>query len=371
MLGSLRFQLRDSRGRRFPEAPHPYRNDFQRDRDRIIHARAFRRMEGKMQVFAPNLSDHFRNRLTHTLEVAQIARTVANVLDLNEEFTETLALAHDLGHPPFGHAGEYELDLRMRGHGESFEHNLHSLRIVDSLERRYARFDGLNLTYETREGIVKHSRELEPADCAGLEDLLPGLRPPLEAQLLDLADEIAYCTADLDDGFGAGLLTLERVCAEVPPVGALAEEVEGQFPGAPEKTRFREIQRLLINELVGGLIEGTAGRAGESGVGDLRELRQSGGRLAAFTAPAATLIGQLKTFLVATVYQSPGLAGERRRVAAQLGAVFDYLVAHPGRLPDEVQAEGEGLPTYRVVCDYLAGMTDGYFLRYAQSLAVL
>lgn len=370
MLGSLSFQLGQSRGRRFPELPHPYRDDFQRDRDRIIHSRAFRRMEGKTQVFAPNLSDHFRNRLTHTLEVAQIARTVASVLELNEEFTETLALAHDLGHPPFGHAGEHELDHRMRQRGDVFEHNLHSLRIVDVLERRYARFDGLNLTFEVREGILKHSREVEPGNALGLEEFLPGLRPPLEAQLVDLADAIAYSTADLDDGFSAGLLTLDQASAEIPSVGLLAEQVAGQFPGATEKTRFREVQRSLINELVGGLIQGTVESAQASGARSVEELRLLNHRVAAFTPATRALARELKRFLVETVYQSPVLAEERTRVARQLGDVFDFLVGRPGCLPEDVQMEGEHLPTYRVVCDYLAGMTDSYFLRFASSLGI-
>src|ERR1700761_1995676 len=181
MLDRLRLGPLDLRGRRFPEPSHPYRNNFQRDRDRVIHSRAFRRLEGKTQVFAKGLCDHFRNRLTHTIEVSQVARTVALALHLNEEYTETLALAHDLGHPPFGHSGERELDRQMHAFGASFEHNRHALRIVDLLEERYARFDGLNLTFEVREGIVKHSRELKADD--ELQDLLPGLRPPLEAQL--------------------------------------------------------------------------------------------------------------------------------------------------------------------------------------------
>jgi dGTPase len=370
MLGFLCFQLASSRGRRFPELPHPYRNDFQRDRDRIIHARAFRRMEGKTQVFAPNLSDHFRNRLTHTLEVAQIARTVASVLGLNEEFTEALALAHDLGHPPFGHAGEHELDQRMRQRGDFFEHNLHSLRIVDVLERRYARFDGLNLTFEVREGIVKHSREVEPGNALWLDEFLPGLRPPLEGQLLDLADAIAYLTADLDDGFSAGLLTLDHASAEIPAIGLLAEQIMGQFPGATEKTRFREVQRSLINEMVGGLIQGTADCARASGARNVEELRLLDHRVAAFTPAIHVLALELKSFLVETVYQSPALAEERTRVAAQLGIVFDFLVSNPDRLPQDVQMDGESLPTYRVVCDYLAGMTDNYFLRYASSLGL-
>ncbi|HOL69843.1 MAG TPA: dNTP triphosphohydrolase, partial [Bryobacteraceae bacterium] len=195
----LRFSAGATLGRRYPEPPHPYRNDFQRDRDRIVHARAFRRLEDKTQVFTAGLSDHFRNRLTHTIEVAQIARTVAGVLGLNEDLTEALALAHDIGHPPFAHSGEEELNRQMSRFGERFDHNLHALRIVESFEQRYARFPGLNLTFEVREGIVKHSRDFAPGEYPELEEYLPGMRPPLEAQLIDLADEIAYNTADLDD----------------------------------------------------------------------------------------------------------------------------------------------------------------------------
>src|SRR5579863_3486390 len=245
MLGRLRLGPQNLRGRRFPEPSHPYRNDFQRDRDRVIHSRAFRRLEGKTQVFAQGLCDHFRNRLTHTIEVSQVARTVAAALQLNEEYTETLALAHDLGHPPFGHAGESELDRQMRRFGEGFEHNRHALRTVDLLEQRYARFDGLNLTFEVREGIVKHSRELNAEKEPDLEELLPGLRPPLEAQILDLADEIAYNTADLDDGFSSGLLSLEQLRDEMPVFADLAERVDTQYPGASDRIRFWEVQRQL------------------------------------------------------------------------------------------------------------------------------
>src|SRR5437763_4662015 len=208
MLAAYAVHVTQSRGRRFPEARHPYRNDFQRDRDRVIHARAFRRLEAKTQVFTPGLSDHFRNRLTHTIEVAQIARTLANVLGLDEDLTEALALAHDIGHPPFAHAGEEELNRQMERFGERFEHNLHALRIVENFEQRYARFPGLNLTFEVREGIVKHSKDFEPGDFPALDQYLPGLRPPLEAQLIDLADEIAYNAADLDDGVSAQLVQM-------------------------------------------------------------------------------------------------------------------------------------------------------------------
>src|SRR3989442_12392605 len=191
MLRRLRFPVGQSRGRRYPEPEHPYRNAFQRDRDRIVHARAFRRLEAKTQVFTPGLSDHFRNRLTHTIEVSQIARTVAGVLELDEDLTEALAVAHDIGHPPFAHAGEEELNRQMERFGDHFEHNLHALRIVESFEQRYARFPGLNLTAEVREGIVKHSRDFGFGERPELEPYLPGLRPPLEAQLIDLADEVA------------------------------------------------------------------------------------------------------------------------------------------------------------------------------------
>src|SRR5947208_5354776 len=198
MLASLRFPVEKSRGREWPEPPHPYRNDFQRDRDRIVHSRAFRRLEAKTQVFTPGLSDHFRNRLTHTIEVAQIARTLARVLQLDEDLTEALALAHDIGHPPFAHAGEEALHAQMERFGEGFDHNLHALRIVERFEQRYARFSGLNLSLEVREGIAKHSRDYRVEEHPEMADYLPGLRPPLEAQLIDLADEIAYNTADLD-----------------------------------------------------------------------------------------------------------------------------------------------------------------------------
>src|SRR3954463_6603586 len=226
MLARLRFPVKQSRGRQYPEPEHPYRNAFQRDRDRIIHSRAFRRLEAKTQVFTPGLSDHFRNRLTHTIEVAQIARTLASVLQLDEDLTEALALAHDIGHPPFAHAGEEALDRQMRVFGERFDHNLHALRIVEAFEQRYARFPGLNLTFEVREGIVKHSRDYAP------DVYLPTERPVLEAQLIDLADEIAYNTADLDDAYAAGLITADEIASAVPRYAEIHEAMETQFPGA-------------------------------------------------------------------------------------------------------------------------------------------
>src|SRR5450755_2191610 len=235
MLASYAVRVEDSRGRRYPEPPHPYRNPFQRDRDRVIHARAFRRLENKTQVFTRRYSDHFRTRLTHTMEVAQISRTIAAALNLNVDLVEALALVHDIGHPPFGHAGERTLDLLMRRHGEFFDHNLQALRTVEDFELRYAGFRGLNLTFEVREGIIKHSHDYSAAEHPELAEYMLDQRPPLEAQLIDLADEIAYVTADLDDGYEARLLTLNEVRNGVPVFDRFYREAERLYPEAIEK----------------------------------------------------------------------------------------------------------------------------------------
>src|SRR5215467_2759905 len=225
MLADYAVRVEQSRGRRYSEPAHPDRNDFERDRDRVIHARAFRRLQDKTQVFTRRYSDHFRARLTHTLEVAQIARTIAAQLGLNTDLVEALALSHDLGHPPFGHAGEKALDVMMRRHGSNFDHNLHALRIVEDFELRYAAFRGLNLTFEVREGIIKHSHDYDPAQFPELSEYLLDQRPPLEAQLIDLTDEIAYLTADADDGYEAHLLTLDQIQNNVPLFARFLAEV--------------------------------------------------------------------------------------------------------------------------------------------------
>jgi len=370
-LGRLRFSAERSRGRRYPELAHPYRGDFERDRDRIIHSRAFRRLENKTQVFPAGISDHFRNRLTHTIEVAQIARTVARALDLNEELTEALALGHDIGHPPFAHAGEDELDRQMRRFGDRFDHNLHALRIVDSFERSYARFPGLNLTFEVREGIVKHSHDFEQGENPALDEYLPGLRPPLEAQLIDLADEIAYNTADLDDGFSARLFSVEELSQCVPEFGRRWEEVESQFPGASEREQFQEVLRGLLDWLVSGLVEGTVEAADAASVDNVETVRAHPRRLAAFTLPAHAANRALKQFLHHTLYYAEPMAGERRRSAAQIAELFEFWVAHPDKLPENYVESLSNAPVHRVVCDYIAGMTDGYFLRcYQQTFGV-
>ncbi len=257
MLAALRFPVKDSRGRRYPEPDHRYRNPFQRDRDRVVHARAFRRLEDKTQVFTLGLSDHFRNRLTHTIEVSQVARTVAAALSLDEDLTEALSLGHDIGHPPFAHAGESELNRQMQRYGDRFDHNLHALRIVEIFEQRYARFPGLNLTFEVREGIVKHSHDFEPGEQPALDEYLPGLRPPLEAQLIDLADEVAYNSTDLDDADRIGRPGDFRRASLPNPFPAspgFLDEIETQFPGAIRtREQFQETTtQCLIDLLVTG-----------------------------------------------------------------------------------------------------------------------
>lgn len=378
VLRRLRFPVNRSRGRRYPEPAHPYRNEFQRDRDRIVHARAFRRLENKTQVFTAGLSDHFRNRLTHTIEVAQIARTAASVLGLDEDFTEALALVHDIGHPPFAHAGENELNRRMQAFGSGFDHNLHALRVVETLEHRYARFPGLNLTFEVREGIVKHSQDFEKGEFRELDEYLPGLRPPLEAQLIDLADEVAYNTADLDDAFSANMFTLEDVAGSVPQFRELWEQVQNQFPGATERVHFQEILRALIDLLVSGLIEGTVTAVERAHVQDVEQVRGYPRRLVSLSETGQATSVALRNFLHHRVYFSEALVSERSLATARIGELFHFFLENPDRVPENYRDLSGDEPSAnersgselgpRVVCDYIAGMTDGFFLRTYQQL---
>ena len=367
-LRRLRFPVEESRGRRYPEPPHPYRNEFQRDRDRIVHARAFRRLENKTQVFTSGLSDHFRNRLTHTIEVSQIARTVASVLELDEDLTEALALGHDVGHPPFAHAGEEELNRQMHRFDERFDHNLHALRIVESFEHRYARFPGLNLTFEVREGIVKHSRDFAKGQEPELDEYLPGQRPPLEAQLIDLADEIAYNTADLDDAFSAHMFGLTEVRESVTQFQRVHDEIEGHFPGAAERIQFQEVLRLLIDWLVSGLVNGTVEAAANAGVENSGQVRQFPRRLACFTPETQATNRELKQFLHRAVYYSPPLVEARARSSGMIAELFQFFLDHPDRLPESYLEAAETAPLHRLICDYIAGMTDGFFMRSFEQL---
>jgi dGTPase len=367
-LASYAMDAAKSRGRRYPEPPHPYRNDYARDRDRVVHSRAFRRLEAKTQVFTTRYSDHFRNRLTHTLEVAQIARTVASALQLNADLAEALALVHDIGHPPFGHAGERKLDELLRPHGDSFNHNLQALRLVEQFEQRYLDFPGLNLTFEVREGIVKHSRDYDVAKFPALAEYLLDQRPPIEAQLIDFVDEIAYNTADLDDGYEAHVLDIEMIRAEVPLFARFYEDVERSHRHGIEKLKFNEAAKRVLDYLATGLIENTRSAVAASGVQSVEDVRHAPRRLAGFSSSVAAENAALKRFLHVRLYNNPAIVGDRERSVEALAELFDFYVEHPGAMPKAYAELGQRAPLYRVVCDYIAGMTDHYLLRLHQEL---
>jgi dGTPase len=350
-----------SRGRRYPEPPHPYRNDFQRDRDRIIHSRAFRRLEDKTQVFSTRYSDHFRNRLTHTIEVTQIARTVAQAMGLNADLVEALALVHDVGHPPFGHTGEKCLDEAMRAFGERFDHNVHALRIVEHFEQRYAGFPGLNLTFEVREGILKHSHDYAPGELpAAFDEYLLDQRPPLEAQVIDLCDEIAYNTADLDDGCEANILDPASIVEEVPAFAEHYVQAERDWPDASQKLKFNEALKSLLDALAGDLIENSLAAVRASGVASVEDVRRYPRRLVAFSAEMAARNAQIKQVLTRRLYRNPSLNPERERSAAMVNELFRLYMEDPARLPPSHQERAAEEPLHRVVCDYIAGMTDSF-----------
>jgi dGTPase len=362
MLAGYAVQVEHSRGRRFPEPPHPYRNDFQRDRDRVIHARAFRRLEDKTQVFTRRYSDHFRNRLTHTIEVAQITRTIAGALALNVDLAEALALVHDLGHPPFGHAGEKALDAAMREHGLFFDHNLHALRIVEDFEQRYAAFRGLNLTFEVREGIIKHSCDYDAAQHPELAEYLLDQQPPLEAQLIDWTDEIGYNTADLDDGYEAHLLTLDQIRAGVPVFDRFFREVEQTYPNVPAKLKFNEALKGVFNRLAGDLITNTQARLERAGIKTLADVRLHQERVAAFSPEVETERKQIKDFLYENLYYSASLAGEKDLAERIVSELFAFWMKTPSALPHYYREKAGQESRPRVLCDYIAGMTDHFII---------
>jgi len=360
MLADFAVRVEHSRGRRHPEPAHPYRNDFQRDRDRVVHARAFRRLEAKTQVFTRRYSDHFRNRLTHTIEVAQISRTIAAQLGLNADLVEALALVHDIGHPPFGHAGEKALDAAMRAQGLAFDHNLHALRIVEDFELRYASFRGLNLTFEVREGIIKHSHDYNAKDHPELAEYLLDQRPPLEAQLIDLTDEIAYSTADLDDGYEAHLLTVEQIAGGVPWFEQCYREMRALYPSAAEKLQFNEAMKRIFDRLVGDLIASTKQRVEAVGAHSLDDVRRHPERLAAFSPEVEQQRRGLKSFLYENLYFSPSLAGEKEDAERIIGELFAHWMEEPDDLPRNYREKAAQEPLPRVICDYIAGMTDPF-----------
>ncbi|MCS6845626.1 MAG: deoxyguanosinetriphosphate triphosphohydrolase [Caldilineales bacterium] len=361
----------DSRGRAHPDDEHPYRTAFQKDRDRIIHTTAFRRLEYKTQVFVYHEGDHYRNRLTHTIEVAQIGRTLARALGANEDLVEAICLAHDLGHPPFGHTGEQVLNQLMADHG-GFDHQRHTMRIVEKLEERYPGFPGLNLTYEVREGLVKHDTDYDVTNAEGYE---PELAGTLECQLANLADEIAYNTADLEDGLRSGVLDPGEVAGLAvwqTVRRSLAADPEFPVPvDAPltDLVRARAIRRLIGAEVTDAVYT-TAHRLRAHGAQSVDEVRRAGEPLAAFSPEMLAMNRELKAFLLQRFYHHwrvVRMAGKAERI---LTALFSVYRGDPRQLPPPVQARmarGDE-PRERVICDYIAGMTDRYAIQEYQRL---
>jgi dGTPase len=340
---------------------------FERDRDRIVQSRSFRRLAGKTQVFTSRASDHFRSRLTHTIEVAQVARQVASALGLNVDLAETLALVHDIGHPPFGHAGERALDRCLQAHGLRFDHNLHALRIVQRFEQRYAGHRGLNLTLGTREGIIKHSRDYSVADYPELAQYLLDKRPPLEAQIIDLADEIAYLTADLDDGVESGHLDIRHIREHVGILRNSYAAIEQAHPGCDEKYIFHDALQAMQKTLTLDLIETTAANVARSGAHSLGEVRALTERMAVFSQEAQAQRMEEKRYLYDTLYTCPALELEHSKAEEVVTELFEFWAEEPDELPDAYIADIESEGIARVVADYIAGMTDNFILlQYAE-----
>ena len=356
-----------SQGRRYSEPPPRFRSEFQRDRDRIIHAAAFRRLEYKTQVFVNHEGDLFRTRLTHSIEVAQIARSIARALKLNEDLTEAIALAHDMGHTPFGHAGQDALNECMKQYG-GFEHNLQSLRVVDELEEKYADFSGLNLTFETREGILKHCSVKNARQLGDVgERFLDRTQPGLEAQLTNLADEIAYNSHDVDDGLRAGLLDMQQLHA-IPLFEEQYREVKERYPGLPIRRSTHEVVRRLINCQVVDLITTSQARLAQAQPKNLLEVRaQPGGPLITFSESMRERNLELKRFLREHLYQHYRVHRMSRKAVQVVSELFAAFNNDARLLPDETQEKVRHLRDQagdtgqaRAVADYIAGMTDRY-----------
>jgi dGTPase len=320
-------------------------------------------LEAKTQVFTARFSDHFRNRLTHTLEVSQIGRTVAHALDLNTELVEALALVHDIGHPPFGHSGERKLDELMRARGSRFNHNLHALRIVEQFEHRYLEFPGLNLTFEVREGIVKHSRDYSETEFPELSEYRLDLRPPLESQLIDWVDEIAYNTADLDDALEANLLDIDSLCQAVPYFGESYANVDREHPAGLTKLKFNEALRHTLDLLVTDLIDNTRRQIRDSGVQTVEDVRRAPARLASLDDTGRQQNAMLKNFLFTHIYNLPQITEDSERSVRCLEELFVYYLQRPHAMPEAHEEMARETPRHIVVCDYIAGMTDQFLLR--------
>ena len=351
-------------GRRYPEPPARHRGEYQRDRDRIIHSTAFRRLMYKTQVFVNHEGDLYRTRLTHSLEVAQIARTAARALGLNEPLVEAVSLAHDLGHTPFGHAGQDALNDCMREFG-GFEHNLQSLRVVDELEAKYADFPGLNLTYETREGILKHCSNRNARDLGDLgRRFLDRLQPSLEAQLVNIADAIAYNNHDVDDGYRAELLDFGQL-REQPLFGRHYDDVQAGYPNLEDRRLIYEVIRRMIGHVVNDLIESTAAAIERSGVESIDDVRRHDGPLVGFGPEVLEMHTSLKKFLRENLYRHDQVRSMNEKTQTMIEVLFERYMADPGRMPGwfEKQAAGKTENRARVVADYIAGMTDRFAIR--------
>jgi dGTPase len=355
-----------SRGRRYPEPKPAYRSEYQRDRDRIVHSTAFRRLVYKTQVFVNHEGDLYRTRLTHSLEVAQIARTIARALNLNEVLSEAICLAHDLGHTPFGHAGQDALNECMLDFG-GFEHNLQSLRVVDELEEHYAEFDGLNLSFETREGILKHCSHNNALQLGELgQRFIHRQQPGLEAQLANFADEIAYNNHDVEDGFRAGLVSVEQLLA-VPLFREYHAAVHDKYPALAGRRQVYEILRRMINHLVTDLIDSSASRLAAAAVRSIAEVRSHPTPLIGFSDQTRELNHALKTFLREHVYRHYKVRRMTAKAQRVIRELFDAFFGDPALLPEEHKASGSRLELLqgpagraRAVADYIAGMTDRY-----------
>ncbi len=343
----------DSGGRRHGEPPHPYRTCYQRDRDRVVHCSAFRRLDFKTQVFVPHESDHYRTRMTHTLEVAQIAATLARALRLNEDLAEAVALAHDLGHPPFGHGGEAVLDELMAGAG-GFEHNRQSLRVVDYLEHPYPAWRGLNLTAAVRECLAKHTTRYDSPAC---EDFDAATQPPLEGQLADLADEIAYTSADLEDALAAGCVSTDQL-AGLELWRRAWRTAESESPDAREIHKRIRACKAVLAAMADDLLATTAERM--AGLDSLRAVREAGQKTVAFSPPLAEAVRQMQQFLLDNVYLRGENAERDEEAARVIRELFAAYTAEPALLPERYRKRIDADGLHRVACDYIAGMTDRF-----------
>ena len=361
-LGPYGMRSRNTRGRVHPEEEHPYRTAYQRDRDRIIHTTAFRRLERKTQVFVVTEGDHYRTRLTHTLEVTQIGRTLARALGANEDLTEAICLVHDIGHPPFGHSGEWTLNQLMKEHG-GFDHNKQALRIVEALERRYPDWPGLNLTYEVREGIVKHETEY---DVSSAESYEPDQRGLLEAQIANAADEIAYNAHDVDDGLRAGLFAA-RDLQGLALWETVKESVGWDGKGFDDLWRHRLIRRLIGLEVT-DVVRATSKQVQADDVKSVDDLRRLDHNVVRFSDEMRARNREHKDFLFQRMYQHFRVLRMQAKAERLLQQLFEAYVGEPRQMPESTQARIERVGLHRAVCDYIAGMTDSFALDEHQKL---